>query len=113
MHELGLCDALLKMVRNIAQEEELAAIERITVEIGSLSGVVPKYMSDCWIAVTDGTELQDVEFVIEELQGTARCMDCEEEFPADSEHLRCPKCGGAKLIPLTGRELTLKEILAD
>ena len=26
--------------------------------------------------------------------------------------LRCPNCGGEKLTPLTGRDLTLKEILA-
>ena len=112
MHELGICDALLKMVRNIAKEEELEQIDRITVEIGSLSGVVPAYMADCWEAVTDGTELEGVEFVIEELEGTARCLDCGEEFPADVDHLRCPKCGGSKLTPLTGRDLTLKEILA-
>ena len=113
MHELGICDALLKMVRNIAREEELQEIERITVEVGSLSGVVPAYMSDCWEAVTDGTELQDVEFVVEELEGTARCLDCSEEFTADVNRLRCPKCGGEKLTPLTGRDLTLKEILGN
>ena len=39
MHELGICDALLKMVRDIARDEELEEIERITVEVGSLSGV--------------------------------------------------------------------------
>ena len=113
MHELGICDALLKMVRNIAQEEALEEISRITIEVGSLSGVVPAYMSDCWMAVTDGTELQDVEFVVEELEGTAQCMDCGEEFPADFNHLRCPKCNSEKLAPLTGRDLTLKEILAS
>ena len=112
MHELGICDALLKMVRNIAAEESLEEITRITVEVGSLSGVVPAYMSDCWEAVTDGTELAEVEFVVEELEGTARCLDCGEEFPADLNRLRCPSCGGEKLTPLTGRDLTLKEILA-
>ena len=112
MHELGICDALLKMVRNIAAEESLEEITRITVEVGSLSGVVPAYMSDCWEAVTDGTELAEVEFVVEELEGTARCLDCGEEFPADCNRLRCPSCGGEKLTPLTGRDLTLKEILA-
>ena len=112
MHELGICDALLKMVRNIAAEESLEEITRITVEVGSLSGVVPAYMSDCWVAVTDGTELAEVEFVVEELEGTARCLDCGEEFPADCNRLRCPSCGGEKLTPLTGRDLTLKEILA-
>ena len=111
MHELGICNALLKMVRGVAKEQALQEIQRITVEVGSLSGVVPAYMADCWEAVTDGTELEGVEFVIEELKGTARCLDCGREFPADVEHLRCHSCGSEKLTPMTGRDLTLKEIL--
>lgn len=112
MHELGICDALLKMVRKVARQEELSEIQRITIEVGTLSGVVPHYMIDCWEAVTDGTELEGVEFVVEELQGMARCLACSEEFPSDVNHLRCPQCGSDMLTPLTGRDLTLKEILA-
>ena len=112
MHELGICDAMLKMVRGIMKDEELTEIEKITVEVGSLSGVVPRYLEDCWVAVTEGTELEDAEFVVEELAGTAACMDCGEEFIADVNDLRCPFCRSTKLAPLTGRDLTLKEILA-
>ena len=113
MHELGICDALLKMVRGIIQDEELESVERITVEIGSLSGMVPKYMADCWVAVCDGTELEQTEFVIEELAGTAKCLDCGMEFTANLNDLTCPGCRSKKLLPLTGRDLTLKEILAS
>ncbi len=112
MHELGICAAMRKMVRGIMKDEELTEITRITVEVGSLSGVMPHFLADCWVAVVDGTELQDTEFVIEELAGTAQCMDCGEEFTADLNDLSCPKCRGRKLVPLTGRDLTLKEILA-
>ena len=55
MHELGICDALLKMVDCIARDEGLACVIKVTVEVGSLSGVVPAYLADCWEAVTDGT----------------------------------------------------------
>ncbi len=112
MHELGICDAMLKMVRGIMKDEELTEISRITVEVGSLSGVMPNFLADCWVAVADGTELEHTEFVIEELAGTAQCMDCGEEFTADLNDLSCPNCRGKKLVPLTGKDLTLKEILA-
>ena len=97
MHELGICDALLKMVDNVAKDEELECVKKVTVEVGTLSGVIPAYLADCWTAVTDGT---------------ARCLDCGAEFTAELEQLRCPNCGGEKLTPLTGRDLTLKEIEA-
>ena len=111
MHELGICDAMLKMVRGVMQDEKLESVSRITVEVGTLSGVMPNFRADCWVAVTDGTELQDTEFVIEELAGTARCLDCGENFTADLNDLSCPKCRSQKLMPMTGRDLTLKEIL--
>lgn len=112
MHELGLCDALLKMVQGIMKEEDLVRVDQVTIEIGSLSGVVPKYMADCWEAVVDRTELQDTRLVIEELAGTAKCLDCGIEFTANPDKLSCPACGSKKLLPLSGRDLTLKEILA-
>lgn len=112
MHELGICDAMLKMVRGIIKDEQLEEVQRITVEVGTLSGVVPHYLADAWVAVTDGTELDGVEFVVEELEGTAACMDCGEEFVVDLNSMKCPNCGGVKLTPLTGRDLTMKEILA-
>ena len=64
MHELGICDALLKMVDQIARDEQLEGIQQITVEVGTLSGVVPKYLEDCWEAVVDGTAYLDTKFVM-------------------------------------------------
>lgn len=111
MHELGICDALLKMLRNVAEEEQLQNVQSITVEVGTLSGVVPRFLADGWEAVTDGTPLEGTEMRIETVDGTAECLDCGAVFTADLNDLRCPECRGAKLTPLTGRELTLKEIL--
>ena len=113
MHELGLCDALLRMVKDVCVREELSHVEKITLEIGELSGVVPHYMTDCWAAVTDGTDFQDTAMEIETVPGTARCLDCEQEFRIDLNSMRCPFCRGEKLMPLTGRDMTLKEILAS
>ena len=56
MHELALCDAMLKMVRDISREQALEGVRSITVRVGTLSGVVPRFLTDCWVAVTDGTE---------------------------------------------------------
>lgn len=111
MHELGICDALRKMVSRIAAEEGADKVTSITVEVGTLSGVVPRFLADGWEAVTDGTPLEETVMHIETVDGTAECLDCGAVFPADLNDLRCPECRGAKLTPLTGRELTLKEIL--
>jgi len=112
MHELGLCDALLRMVKDIAAKEELSRVEKITLEIGELSGVLPAYMADCWVAVTDRTEYQDTKLEIETVPGVARCLDCEEEFRIDLNSMRCPHCRGDKLMPVSGNDMTVREIEA-
>ena len=112
MHELGLCDALLRTVRDIAKKEELTHVESVTLELGELSGVVPRYMADCWEAVIDGTEYAGTKLVIETVPGIASCMDCDREFRIDMESMRCPFCGSHSLTPVSGREMTLKEIKA-
>ena len=110
MHELGICDALLKKVKQIAGESELEGINSITLEIGTLSGVIPRFMADCWEAVIDDTPFSDTELIIHSVPGEARCEDCSAVFEADLDHLVCPKCGGEKLTPISGRDLTIVEI---
>ncbi len=113
MHELGICDAILKTVDGVAKEEELTVVHRVTLEVGMLSGVVPRFLTDCWQAVIDGTPYANTELVVETINGLARCEDCGHEFSADLEKLWCPACMSRRLTPRTGTDLTIKEIEAD
>ncbi len=112
MHELGLCDAMLRKIREIAKENDVEIINSVTVEVGTLSGVVPRFLTDCWTAVTDGTEFADTKMIVETVDGEAKCLDCEEVFVADLNNLKCPKCGSDLLAPVSGVTLTIKEIEA-
>lgn len=110
MHELGLCDALLKKVRQIAEENELEGVNSVSLEIGGLSGVMPGFMADCWEAVIDGTPFSDTKLIISTVPGTAQCMDCGKMFEANLEKLICPVCAGLRLTPVSGKDMTITEI---
>ena len=110
MHELGLADAMLKTVRSILDEEGGGTVVSVTVSVGDLSGVVPGFLSEAWIAVTDRTPFEGVPLEIETVPGIARCMDCSHQFEVDKAHMRCPSCGGVKLIPVSGRDMTIEQI---
>lgn len=112
MHEIGLCEAIRKKIDSMLAEEGLTGINRITIEVGSLSGVIPRYLVECWSAVTDGTKFEGSEMCVETAAGTARCLSCGAEFEADPDHLLCPSCGSSFLTPLTGREMLIREIEA-
>lgn len=107
---MGIADAMLKMIDKIISEEDVSEINSVTLEIGDLSGVVPHFMADCWEAVCDGTRYEKTKLIIETVPGTLRCEDCLNEFTADLDKLYCPKCKSNKLTPLSGRELSVKEV---
>jgi len=112
MHELGLMDAVIRTVGRIIKEENLTHVQKIVLEIGELSGTVPRFITDCYEAVVADTEYQDTELVLEIVPGIARCNDCQIEFRIDVEKLCCPVCFGKNLTPIEGKDLTIKEIEA-
>ena len=112
MHEMGLIDAVVRMVDGIVKEQQLEGVNKITLEVGEISGVEPHFLTECYEAVVADTPYQDTELAIEIVPGTFYCNDCEMEFPADREHLYCPECFGKNLTPMTGKDLTIKEIEA-
>ncbi len=111
MHELGLLSAMVKTIENIAQEEKLEKIEKVVLQVGELSGVLPEYLRSCYPAAVYKTFMEQTELELEIVPGIARCNDCGEQFNAVQNDLKCPKCGGEHLTALSGRELMIKEIL--
>ena len=45
MHELGILKQIVNVVEQVAIKNNIKVIKYITLEIGSESGVVPKYLS--------------------------------------------------------------------
>lgn len=111
MHELGIISAMLKTIQQIADEEQLTQIEKIVLQVGELSGIVPSYMEDCYPAAVYKTPFENTKLELEIVPGIVRCKDCGEEFNALSYDLSCPNCHSASLSALSGRELVIKEIV--
>lgn len=112
MHELGIMDAVIRTVSRIKKEENLTEIQKIVLEIGELSGTVPHFITSCYQAVVADTPYENTELVIEVVPGIARCNDCQIEFRINIESLCCPQCLGKNLTPISGKDLTIKQIEA-
>ncbi len=112
MHELGVMCSVIKTIENIAVEEKLTKIQKIVLQVGELSGMVPSYIEDCFPAATYKTSLEGAELELEIIPGEARCRECDTVFNALKYDLKCPKCSSDNLEALTGREFIIKEIIA-
>lgn len=112
MHELGLCDAMLKMIDKILEDKESASCEvrKVVLEIGELSGVVPRFLEESWRAVTDRTVYANTVMEIQIQPGYADCLDCHAHFRPAESGFKCPTCGGEKLKPVSGIDMTIQSI---
>ena len=111
MHEVGIISAMLKTIEAVMEEEQLTKVEKIVLQVGELSGVLPHYMKECFPAAVYKTRFQDTKLVMEIVPGIARCNRCGKEFNGLRYDLTCPDCGNrTDFERLSGDELIIKEI---
>lgn len=48
MHELGIVLNVIDRVEDIAKENNVKKVTKLTLEIGEVSSIVPSYFSDCF-----------------------------------------------------------------
>lgn len=113
MHELGIVAHVIKRVEEIGRENSLEKIARVTLEIGEVSGVVHRYLTDCWKWSVKKSELmKDSELCIETLKAVTYCEDCGGNYSTVEFAKVCPYCKSENTYLLTGNEMNIKEIEA-
>lgn len=113
MHEVGIISSMLKTIEDIMVAENLTTVEKIVLQVGELSGVVPHYMEACFPAAVYKTRFEKTELEMDVVPGIARCNRCGLEFNGLKYDLTCPDCGNRDDFErLSGAELLIKEIHA-
>lgn len=112
MHELGIMLEIVRRVEQIAKTEHLTQVQRLVLQVGELSSVVPGYLRKCYPAAVSGSILEHTELVIESIPGNARCSGCGKVYRFLEHPSACPFCGGADKEMLSGSEFLIKEITA-
>ena len=111
MHEVGIISAMLKTIEAVMEEEHLTKVEKIVLQVGELSGVLPHYMKECFPAAVYKTRFQDTKLELDIVPGIAKCNRCGLEFNGLKYDLTCPTCGNRHDFQrLSGDELIIKEI---
>lgn len=113
MHELGITQSIVEIAEQTAIKQQAVKILSVTVEVGSLAGVVPEALEFCFEACSSGTLLEGAQLLIEKIPARARCRDCACEFPLEEFLACCPECDSAASELLSGEELRVKEMEID
>lgn len=111
MHELGIVFHLIDTLGEVARENELTSIGRVTLEVGEVSGVLGDYLQDCWRWAADRTDLlHGAELDVRELPATTVCNACGRTYPTLAHGKTCPHCGSDRTELLSGLEIQIVSV---
>lgn len=111
MHELSVCFEVIKTLQELVAENELTEVQSITLEIGELSSMIPKYMQECFPAAVDGTMFEQTKLEIEVIPGLGKCRSCSLLYQLLPVNGVCPQCGTKDFELISGKEFNIKEIV--
>jgi len=111
MHEFSLAEDLLKLAIDEASKAGIVQLDKITVRIGTVSGVNVDALEFAWGFLRDTEEItKNTELVVEHVQGIGRCKSCGRESELDRIFLFCPYCESPSLEIISGREFILARL---
>ena len=106
MHEVGLVEGVIEILRRSIAEQGLCRVTRVRLVVGKLTAARPEALSFAF-EVLSGEEpwLKGALLEIEERELTADCRRCGERQILHDCRLVCTNCGGHDLQVVEGREL--------
>lgn len=113
MHEVSIIENVIKIVSEKAIENKLAKVNKVSLKIGELSGVLPESLNFAFKNCIINTMLEDSILEIERVEAVADCKDCGIEFPIDHFNKLCPNCNRFCSSIISGYELYVNTIEGD
>jgi hydrogenase nickel incorporation protein HypA/HybF len=114
MHELGIVFYIIRDVKETAEENGVAHVSTVVMNIGEVSTVIPEYLTDCWRWAADKEELlKGCELRCDIIPAVTRCEDCGAEYGTVAHGKTCPRCGSNHTFLLRGNEVEIKEIVVN
>ena len=110
MHEMSLCESILRVLEEQAQVQHYHRVKRVRLEIGGLSGVELEAMRFGFDVVVKDSLASGAKLEIIEIPGTAWCLHCARTVPVKQRFDACPGCGGYQLQVTGGDEMRIKEL---
>lgn len=113
MHELSLCQSLVRQASRVASEHGARHIRRISVRIGLLSGVEAELMQHAFPFASRGTPAEGAQLDMELCPVRVYCPQCNRDSEVSPNNLNCPHCGQWQTLLSGGEELLLASIDLD
>jgi hydrogenase nickel incorporation protein HypA/HybF len=110
MHELAVCQGLMRQLEEIAVEQSAQAIARVLLQIGPLSGIEPALLQQAFPLASAGSIAEQAVLDIEALPVRVECRRCGAVSDATPNKLVCGECGDWQTRLVGGDEMLLASV---
>lgn len=110
MHELAICQAMMRQVESISADNQAKQVVSIELGMGPLSGVEAQLLQHAYPIASAGTIAEGAELIIKHLPVRVHCSTCGKESEVASNKLVCSNCGNWNTSLLSGDELMLLSV---
>lgn len=111
MHELGIVFHMIDTLEEVAEQNELTVIQKVSLNLGEVSGVLPDYLADCWNWAVRRTQvLNGAVLDVHTIEAVTVCNDCGKTYPTVPQGKSCPHCASANTVLLQGNEIEIDTI---
>jgi len=110
MHEISLCQSVLRIIEKQAAEQKYSRVKTVFLEVGRLAGVESEALYFGFDVVMKGSIADGARLELIEVAGQATCPQCSTQVALLQRFDACPVCGVTGLQINAGEELRIKEL---
>lgn len=110
MHEVSLCEEIIKLLQKNACAEHYSEIKQVSLEIGQLSCVQSEALFFAFEAVARGSVAEGAELHITKVPGKGWCQQCCTEVDIKQRYDCCPLCDYYPLEIRSGDQMRIKHV---
>ena len=115
MHEYSIVEGVLDSVIRAAEKAGADKLVCVRLRVGDMTEVVQESLDFMWGICCEqrGPMVEGCRLEVEYVYPRSACLKCGHEFEHDRFHLKCPECGSASTMLLSGRELEIASMDVD
>ncbi|MBW1802184.1 MAG: hydrogenase maturation nickel metallochaperone HypA [Deltaproteobacteria bacterium] len=107
---MSIAQGLIDIIREEMVKNNAKKLRSVRLHIGELSAVVPEALSFCFEVITNETELEGTQLIMDMIPLRGFCPSCQEAFDIKDYVFICPSCGSSKIETIAGQDLSIVEM---
>ena len=110
---MSIAHSLFEILKEEMIENNARTLRSVRLRIGQLSAVVPESLSFCFRVMTEGTEMEGAELIMDIIPLEGKCRSCDKLFEIEDYAFKCPYCSSPEIDTISGQDLSIVEMVVD